>query len=334
MSDEKSQADPLTESTMTADKSDQIFLITLMLRGLTLNEFVDKRPGVKMANISYYNELMNYIDDEETLFEPLLEMKKNNFARFNRIASIYSSAFLAQTDPYNMLRGISKAYTLALNEMKLFMYPDSDIDMVDIPDENKFILSLLYLVIPKNVYSTFIYLYEFLLGPGYRASKLKSSSDKSKTNSLYFDSIFKEDYKNPHFDLFDKLFPIMTQIGGKSDEDVFFSSSQFCLILNKEVDLVINNSDEVLDKLAKLIANGNNMDEQIYKNAFMNLKDKNVTGNSKIKFSFRVPSMEYEAVFVCNVTDFSDQKFDNLPLDTHKNLEDFLYKKFIMNLFK
>lgn len=183
--------------------TDPIFLMTFMLKGLTLDEFLDKRPNIKIENTSFYNELENSIDFEEEKFDPLIQMKETDIDTFNRIASVYSSAFSSQIDPYNMLRGISKAYTFALNLMKMFMNPDvCDIDKIEMSDEDeeKFIISLLYLVRPPNVFSTFIYLYEFFLSPVYSESILDETinshlyvADKLFNTMVYID---KEELEN------------------------------------------------------------------------------------------------------------------------------------------
>lgn len=103
------------------------------------------------------------------------------------------------------------------------------------------------------------------------------------------------------------------------------------MIYNKEINLVLSNDNEDLNRLAHVIACDNPMDEKIYKNAFLNLKNKSITSDSEVKFSFRVASVKYCSVFVCNVTGFSNQKYDELPLNDLKSLEDFLNGKFVEN---
>lgn len=311
--DENIKDQLLYKSTIGADKSNPYFLNVVMLKRMTLKKFIEKRPELRFADQSFDTKIEAYKECEKYQFEPLMELKNKYQSKFIRMANTFSSSFSNDKDPYNMMRCISKAYTFALNEMKLFMYPEENISKVYLEkeEEEKFIISLFLTVRPSNIFSTYIYFYEFLLSPRYKKGIFDSQT-------------------NNHFDNVEKIYQVFMSIFNLSDSDVF-NIAEYCRICQKSVNLVLKNKKEVLHKLANIISMGDSNLKEMYKKAFNIFSEKSVLKNSQNQFTFRVYSIDekYEdpLIWICNVTDLNDSSFDNIPLDSKENLVKFLIEK-------
>ncbi|KAK8834102.1 hypothetical protein M9Y10_036581 [Tritrichomonas musculus] len=317
--DDNESGNQLMISTIAADSGDPFFLNILMLNGMTMTEFLKKRPALRIADHTFKNK-NEYLDiREDFVFEPLIKMKKNDFSLFADISNDFVDSFSMEMDPFNLARSISKAYTRCMIATKAYMSADSGDDNFNNntdfteDEKNKFIVTLFWLTKPSHVVSTYVYLYEFLLSPEY----------------LY--GVF-SGKKNDHLDVTGKIFSTCIFAFSSSNLDAFYIA-EFCKICKMNVNLVIENKAENLDKLADIVSL-NDDEKRNYSQMFTKLvEDPILTGQNNKKnplFTFRIyqSSGDDPTIWICNVVGFDNKGFDDIPLDSESDLAEYLYDKY------
>lgn len=293
-------------SQMNNDKSDPFYINTLLLYGLTMKVFLINRPELKFAEQSFKNKIESCKDLPENQYKPLLDFKENNSAVFNSIASDFAKAFETDKDPYYTMREISKAYKNVLDTLRFRFTNNKE-------DEKKFIISFLNLVMPKNVFSTFVYLYEYIFAPVYKQCF--------------------ESSKNAHYITVKKVLIdyVLSFYSNDDDDDEndneLFRLADFCKICEKKVELVLKNDIDYLKNLAKIIAL-NEIEERSYNILFDNLLKNPILNNDPRKqFTFRVYEKNrdgFVTVWVCNVTNIINNDYDEVPVSDKNTLIEFL----------
>lgn len=289
-------------SSLPASRKDPKTLSSMMLSGCTLSEFIKHRPELKMADEFFQMRMQGCT---KFTYTPLVDFSREKAMKFGEIAKKFYDAFATDKGPYTMMSKLSHLYQEVRGSLKMKINAD---------DEKNFICTLFNLVQPKNVFSTFVYLFDFLLAPNY--------------NDVYFGK------KSDHFNRAEKVIKTYVLSLFSDDRDMFYVA-EFLRIRNYQVDLVLKKDVEVLHNLAQIIALDDD-EKETYLNVFDGYYQKPIVENHP-QFTFRLyrknENDEFPEIFVCNVLDLVDDGYDMIPLNDSSSLAKFLKEKYNSQFF-
>lgn len=189
----------LIETQYNTNPTNPVFSNLFLLDGITYEEFISKRPALKIADEVFVNSclLKEHNEEEEisSYITQLWELYKEHVDTFQEIITPYVSSFMVNIDPYYTARAITKSYQSLVQKVKSVTGYDLYKHKAD---EEKFILTLFKLARPPNFFSMYVYLYEFMFAGIY--DDIYVSDNKYLENLLVSRNIMQTIISHYNFD--------------------------------------------------------------------------------------------------------------------------------------